>query len=212
MAALFQLISNGYPDATRGRWWSVRQVAEPDTEPLSLAEVKAHLRVVDDDSEDSTITNMIATARSYVESFTGRALISRQFNAMYCRFPGDRIQIPVMPLVSVDGVFYTDSSETEQAVSSSLYVANARVEPAEVVLKLGNTWPSATLSPSWPVRILFTAGYGTTGDTVPYPIRQAMLLHVGHMFANREAVGGKTELAPMAFRSLLDAYRVPLSI
>jgi len=212
MAALFQLISNGYPDSTRGRWWNVRQVAEPDVEPLSLAEVKAHLRVVDDDSEDSTIANLIATARSYVENFTGRALISRQFNAIYTRFPSDRLQLPVMPLVSVDGVFYTDSSEAEQTVSSSLYVANTRVEPAEVVLKLGNTWPSATLSPSWPVRILFTAGYGATGDTVPYPIRQAMLLHIGHMFLNREAVGGKMESVPMAFRSLLDAYRVPLSI
>ena len=45
-------------------------VAEPTTEPVSLAEVKLFLRLLPDDtSEDDFISGLIAAAREYCENF-----------------------------------------------------------------------------------------------------------------------------------------------
>jgi hypothetical protein len=54
------------------------RVTEPSIEPVTLAEMKRHLRAfmsVTDDDDD--ITNLIVAAREWVEDYTGRALIDQ---------------------------------------------------------------------------------------------------------------------------------------
>lgn len=46
------------------------------TETLTLAEVKTHLRVGSDTSEDSLITTYITAAREYVEGYQNRIYLS----------------------------------------------------------------------------------------------------------------------------------------
>ena len=46
------------------------------TEILTLAEVKTHLRVGSDTSEDSLITTYITAAREYVEGYQNRIYLS----------------------------------------------------------------------------------------------------------------------------------------
>jgi len=46
------------------------------TEILTLAEVKTHLRVGSDNSEDALITTYITAAREYVESYQNRVYLS----------------------------------------------------------------------------------------------------------------------------------------
>ena len=46
------------------------------TEILTLAEVKTHLRVGSDTSEDSLITTYITAAREYVEGYQNRVFLS----------------------------------------------------------------------------------------------------------------------------------------
>lgn len=46
------------------------------TEILTLAEVKAHLRVGSDNSEDDLITTYITAAREYVEGYQNRVYLS----------------------------------------------------------------------------------------------------------------------------------------
>ena len=46
------------------------------TEILTLAEVKTHLRVGSDTSEDSLITTYISAAREYIEGYQGRIYLS----------------------------------------------------------------------------------------------------------------------------------------
>ncbi len=46
------------------------------TEILTLAEVKAHLRVGSDNSEDALITTYITAAREYVEGYQNRIYLS----------------------------------------------------------------------------------------------------------------------------------------
>lgn len=51
------------------------QTTPPSAEPLTLAEVKAHLRL-DGSDEDALLASLISTAREHLERETGLCLIS----------------------------------------------------------------------------------------------------------------------------------------
>jgi len=61
-------------------------VTAPATEPLSLAEIKAHVRVVDDNENDLLVTLGLA-AREFVETFTHRAIITQTWALQLDGFP-----------------------------------------------------------------------------------------------------------------------------
>jgi uncharacterized phiE125 gp8 family phage protein len=59
------------------------------------------------------------------------------------------------------------------------------------------------------LRVAYKAGYGDAAADVPQALRQAILLLVGHWFAQREAVAS-TQLhdVPFAVQALCNPYRV----
>jgi len=59
-------------------------------------------------------------------------------------------------------------------------------QPGRLVLKSGQSWPSATLRPANAIVIRFVAGWASLGE-LPLRIKQAMLLLIGHWYENREA-------------------------
>lgn len=58
----------------------LERVVEPDIEVISVAEMKRHLRMFSDvTDEDADIAGYITAAREWVEDYTGRALIDQQW-------------------------------------------------------------------------------------------------------------------------------------
>lgn len=58
--------------------FALERVSNPDIEPVTLAEMKRHLREYDSvTSLDTDITALIVGAREWVEEFTGRALVDQ---------------------------------------------------------------------------------------------------------------------------------------
>ena len=77
---------------------------------------------------------------------------------------------------------FNDSDTETTMAASKYYVDNVR-EPARIVLRLGETFPTA-LRVANAIKVVYTAGY-TNAFTVPAPIKIGILEHVAHLYENR---------------------------
>lgn len=185
------------------------QTEEPATEPITLQEAKAHLRV-DLDDEDTIITVLIGVSRGTLESETNRAFIRRGFSMKMDCFPlcnTIELQHGDVEAETVE-VKYFDESEAEQTLDSSTYWVDTHGPIARIVTR--DTWPGTYDGRPNSVSINYDAGYADA-DAVPLPIKQAMLLLIGHLYENRQAVvTGSTSTAivevPLTVRYLITPY------
>lgn len=170
----------------------------PAAEPVSLTEAKLHCRV-DTDDEDDLLTMLVAAARQYVERLTGRALITQTWRLTLDCFPyGCRpvIRLPRGKTSSVTSITYVDTEGTTTTLAADQYRVNMDGEPARIEPAYGVVWPT-TRDVLEAVKVTYVAGYGAAGSAVPEALRQAMLLLVGHWYANREAVVTGTIATPL---------------
>ena len=185
-------------------------VTGPASEPVSVEEAKAHLRV-DGSDDDAYIGTLITTARSHVETITRRALITQTWKLVLDDWPDDVLELYLPPLVSVSSLTYKDADGDTQTFASSNYVVDADSVPGRLCLADDASWPSDDLYPMGAVQIQYVAGYGDA-DEVPQPIKSAILLLVGHYYENREAAlvaqGANVQELPIGIEALLSSYRV----
>lgn len=151
----------------------------PSEEPISLADVKMHLRVIpNDDSEDEAILKpLITAAREYCENITGKALATQTVKAFPDLLHGI-ITLPRDPIQSITEVVYTDAEGNTTDITDYDY------DPVKGTIVLGELPQSKPAST--PVAITYVCGYAD--GELPKSIRQAMMLLIGHWYENREAV------------------------
>lgn len=177
----------------------------PETEPITDAEAKAHLRITHND-DDQYIATLITAARQHVENYTRRALITQTWDYYLDTFP-DCINLPMPKLQSVYAITYTDTNGATQTLSSTVYTVDTDAVPGQVYLAYGQSWPIVRSIPK-AIKVRFVAGYGNASDDVPDAIRHAMLLLIGHLYENRTAADAPMAELPMGFSALLMPYRV----
>lgn len=190
---------------------------EPSVEPISLAQVYLQERLTPSGSpashpEDDIISIYIAAARQWAEVETRRALITQTWTMKMDRFPSAGvIEIPKTNLQSVTSVKYLDENGDLQTWSSDLYDVDTSSKPGRIAPIDGESYPATDGSLS-NVEILYIAGYGDAGSDVNQSIIMAMLMTIGHMYQNREAVvtgtiaievplGAKSMIAPFKDRT-----------
>lgn len=166
-----------------------------------------------DVTEDDLVSALITAAREYCEGFTSRALATQTLEAYPPRFPCDNeIELPCPPLQSITSVKYTNSDGDETTMTENTdYIVDTERTVGRIVLPYAETWPTATLYTVNPIKIRYVAGYNDS-NTIPKSIKQAMLLLIGHWYANREAVlvgqGTMSKEIEFAVKALLSMYRV----
>lgn len=165
---------------------ATRVATPPSEEPLSLAEAREHLRV-DDSLEDPVISRAIAAARQFAEAFLHRKLCTTGLELQLSGFPSGQIDLPFPPLQAAASVTYVDTAGEEQELlfASGDFQADTVSEPGRIYPCYGQSWPTPRSQPA-AVTVAFTAGYGAA-SAVPDQVKQAMLLHVGALYADREA-------------------------
>jgi len=183
-------------------------ITAPATEPVSVAEMKAHLRLVSN-AEDALLGDLITSARKHVERTTRRALISQGWRLYLDAWPPGRVvRFPVAPVAAVDQILVFDAGGVGQLLPADGYRLDRSSEPARLRVKPG---AGPSLSAMIGVEVDFTAGYGPHAADVPADLRQAIRLLAAHWYEHREAGGEAVEgILPFGVDRLLAATRVPL--
>lgn len=187
-------------------------VTQPASEVVTVAEMKAHLRI-DSDDEDTLIGDYITAATDMVDAEfgeIGKALITQTWALVLPAFPASgRFDLPVSPVQSITSVTYYDGDNAGQTLTASAYRLTALPDRARVDLVNGYSWP-ATYDRADAVTVTYVAGYGDASTDIPEGIRQAIRMMAAHFYENREAVTeAKLVEAPIGFRHMLMKYRVP---
>lgn len=188
---------------------ALKLITPPATLPITVADMKRHLRVDHGDDND-VIEALINQAVSFLDGLSGilgRCLMPQTLELAYDAFPiGRSIRIPLGPVISVTSVIYDDVNGVPQTVSSNDYEIDTYSVDTWVVPLETFSWP-ATLIAINTVRIQYIAGYA--GGAIPPAILGAIKLLVGHWYEHREQtiVGVTIGEIPMAVASLIAPYR-----
>lgn len=168
------------------------RVTAPAGYPVTLAEAKAHLRVSFSD-DDTLIEAYIGAATTAVEQKVGRPLMTQTLRVAE-RAPEGSVKLRA-PLQAITAINYYDPQNVLQTATVSDYLLIADDDSAEIIPGPGVNFP-ALYPRDDAFRVTFTAGYGTAAQ-VPVALKQAILLLVGHLYENREAVGQAMDALPM---------------
>lgn len=187
-------------------------VTQPTVEPVSLAAAKAHLSILPEQGDDDgQIVSMIAAARRLIERRLGVALAPQQLRARFDVTDGGGfsrgpagigpavLALPVVPILT--GGSYPLAVDVNGVVVSQ---AAYSVDTDDGCLRFST--PPA-VSESAALSVTYWAGQ----NTIAPQLRAAILLYVGHLYANRSAVitdGSQPVDLPLAFETLLASESV----
>lgn len=177
-------------------------ITEPTVEPLTVEELKAHLRV-DTADEDALIEAYLIESREYFEARTRRSLHEKTLEYFLDGFPCGPVYLPfASPLISVTGVWYKNSAGTETEWTG--FVVDTNSEVGSVRPAYGQSYPSYTPYPVNSVRIRYKAGIANQSPQI-YPkqtIIGAIRLLAAGRYENREAevIPGRQVMDTIAIR------------
>lgn len=160
--------------------YSLRTIAQPTVEPVSLDTFKAHLRL-DSDDEDDLLRLYLSAARSHAEKLTQRAFLPQTVEFALDRFPygyTDRnrsvgyhsssslpdwvdlftVRLPRPTCLAVASITYTLLDGTVITLDPRSYILDSAAEPARLIPANGWFWPVTFLSIPGSVRITYIAG------------------------------------------------------
>ena len=169
-------------------------VEGPAVEPVPLAEMKAYLRVDDDDlSQDELIAGLVKAARIMVETVSRRILIEQRWRVVLDHWPqGGTVLLPLSPVTAVESIKVFDSAGTAVEVPDEAIGSDLLSDPPCIMV-------SAAPEPGHArngIAIELRAGYGAAPDAVPATLRLAAKILVAHWFENRGDVAGQQILPP----------------
>ena len=191
----------------------IRRIGQPASIlPLDL--VKQHLKV-ETDVDDALIQGIIAGAIDHVDGprgWLGRALgeqtLEGTLDGGWPLCDRSALRLPYPPVLSIESVTYIDPDGVEQMLPESGYqVIDSGEWSSYLAPAYGMSWPAVRCQEG-SVTIQWKAGYAT--DDVPPSIKAALLLLIGHRYANREAIvtGTISTELPLGVQDLLTPHRV----
>lgn len=184
-------------------------VTPPTAELVTLAQLRAHLRLDDIEDHDGALAEYLSEAVGALDGYAGtlgRALAQQTWRLYLPRFPAGCVQLPLPPLISVGGITYVDTTGATQTLAADRYTVLAG-EKAQIHRAYGQTWPSVRCVPR-AVAVTFTCGWAAPAADAAWPlklqpVRSALKLMVEERFA------GPDTQRQMAIERLLRPLRIP---
>lgn len=188
-------------------------ITAPTYEPVSAADVAEYIRVDDLAQDELLLEGMITAARQYLEQYLNRPIATQTLEEAMTGWAN-----PIVldsSLQSVTSIKYLDLNGVEQTLASNQYLLDTYSEPAKITPVYNVEFPELYAVPN-NVKVRYVAGYTSGGspdlNPMPKPLRFAMMLIIGDLYANREAGGDKGYQINPTVQSLLQFYRLNMGV
>lgn len=168
-------------------------VTSPATLPVSVEEAMRQCRItIDDDDTDglAEVTGLlegyIGAAVNHLDGWTGilgSCMVSQVWRQDFDRF-SKCLDLPLGPVISIDGVTWRNSAGQIATVASGSYSLRTSAGGMSHCRFVDAFSLPSDLYEVGGVSVTYTAGYAA--GAVPRAIRQAILLMVGAWYENRE--------------------------
>lgn len=172
---------------------------------ITVEEVKAARRI-EHSEEDALLESLIKSALQYIERRTGQIFVKREQEEMVLdQLPAgsNGIELHWTPVRAVQSVSYLGAGGVAESLGEGeVYLDGRGVYPVLYPVN-GAQWPESTYARG-SVTVVADIGYAE----LPYDIRLAALLLIGHFYENREAVviGTIAASVPHGFEMLIADY------
>jgi uncharacterized phiE125 gp8 family phage protein len=187
-------------------------VTPSDEEPVSLDEMKQHLKREDVSDDDEYIDSLIRAARELIEQSTGCAFVDQTWRLTLRDWPcSGFVRLPRNPLLEVVSVTYRDTAGAYQTLQENVgYFVDAASEPGTIDAGNG-CWP-ITGCYADAIVVVFRAGYldlesSRSGD-IPDRAKLAIKHLAAWWYGQREPVGAAVMALPLHLERLIRSLRV----
>ena len=149
---------------------SLTTTSAPAVEPVTTAEAKEYLRIdSSDDSQNAILAILIKAARTRVEEYLRRSLITRTYSwEMNGDDMRDRIEIPRPPVQSVTSltIYEEDSAGVETSYTEA--AENWQLVEASYLKHRNDGWEVNRMDRAG--TLVYVAGYGDASTDIPADI------------------------------------------
>ena len=156
-------------------------VTPPALEPLTLAEVKAHLRV-DHGHEDGLIADLLRAARLHAENRTGCRFLTQVWRQYAAGTQSVCFAVHLRPVQAVEAITVFDREGNPRTLASDDYELSR--DPEQPRLRLHVDAAACANGIEADLRV----GFGDLGVDVPDTLRRAILLLCAHWYEFRGVV------------------------
>ena len=182
----------------------------PAVRPLTLTEVKTHLKIaITDCSQDDYLNLLIDMATDFGEKYTKRTFINTGFTTYRDDF-NDSLLLRRSKTSAIASIKYL-VSDVLTTLATSIYDFTDVNDFSEIFLKVDQVFPVDVDAVPQAVEIIFTAGYGAAATDVPADVKFAMLNHIAFLYSNRGDCAGDCSGAgavPSTVKSLYDKIKI----
>jgi hypothetical protein len=188
----------------------LERTAEPEVEPVTLAQMKLHLRMFDDvTTEDDATSVLVQAGREWAERYTGRALIDQTWRLTIDRtrysfgdlVRGNALLNGWMSWSWYSGAYIWRSNEVMLRRSPVLAIVSVKTvaeDDTETDVDAG-TFQLRDADSRWPKLVAINGGTWLTADRVRITFRAG--------FADRTGSPGQDEtLVPARFRQAIKLW------
>lgn len=185
---------------------SMSDVAAND-ELLPLDNVKAFLSLYESTlttEQTALLNSMIVSARQICEEYCMRSFVEKTFTIFFetSELDDGKITLPFYPHVSIASVtrFYRDGTNDDINRNTGYYRTGEQEFTLDFVIS------NATFTETEPVgyKVVYVAGYGSNTQTLPTPLKEAMLKLIADWWGKRDDY---QPMLDMRTKRILDKYK-----
>ncbi|MCB2114437.1 MAG: head-tail connector protein [Parvularculaceae bacterium] len=166
---------------------SLTLTAPPIAEPVSLAELKEHLRI-EHSAEDALIAGLGLAARQTIEARWRIAMAAQSWRLTLDQAPDCAVALPISPVISIDavGIVRNGIANALPAGAYDAQTGNLGRVRLKTAAPGGESFAGLVVS--------FTAGWPSIGE-IPEPLKHAIRILTAHLYENREGETGAADVA-----------------